>query len=123
MNDVHRHMKARSGPPDNACASVYLKVGVDNTPSYYKDEVRRSIIHNLTSRFILYKCGICGETYTFEEKEGFLIISKVQEMLNYEQYLKDIYASGFISCSECLDIYQKYHTITGIATPLSNLFR
>ena len=124
MNDVHRHMKARLGPPNEKLASVSLRVGVDYTSSYYREEeVRRSIIYNLTSRFLSFKCGICGETYSLEEKGGFLIVHDLQETSNYDNTLRDIYASGFISCAECLDIYQKYHAVKGTVTPLSNLFR
>ena len=122
MNNVNRNIKARLGPPRESSISVRSRVDEKVTSQYSKTEAQQFVRYSLASRFFSFKCGICGETYSFEGKGGFLVTNETTEMQNYNSS-QTLVSSGFISCFDCFDIYQKHHAITGIAIPLLNIFK
>ena len=83
MNNVNRNIKARLGPPRESSISVRSRVGEKVTSQYSKTEAQQFVRYSLASRFFSFKCGICGETYSFEGKGGFLVTNETTEMQNY----------------------------------------
>lgn len=123
MNTVKRHMKARQGPPKISRALI------KTTDQYTRESDKPGryaahswVISNLLRRFFSFTCGICGETYSISENNGVIFMEKVTSNLDVSDRTTEFCTSGFISCSECANIYSSHHNTIYEVRHISQIF-